>query len=114
MSPAVVVSRSKPAADLPRAVVEAALKAPADPVPAWTGVDLGDQGYAVVKVVKVLPRDPAMGDAARLQGQYAQAWAAAESQAYYAALKDRFKVEITGNAKAADPSGEGAASGAKR
>lgn len=115
LSSPVVVSRSKPANDLPRAVVEAALKAPADPVPAWTGVDLGDAGYAVIKVVKVLPRDPATGDAARLQSQYAQAWAAAESQAYYEALKDRFKVQITGSAKGAGTaSGDEAASGTAR
>ena len=100
LQPAVVVSRSKPTGDLPRAVVDAALKAPADPAPAWTGVDLGEQGYAVVKINKVLPRDPAVADAARSQAQYAQAWAAAESQAYYAALKDRYKVQITGDAKA--------------
>lgn len=100
LQPAVVVSRSKAAGDLPRAVVEAALKASADSVPAWAGVDLGDQGYAVVKINKVLPRDPAVADAARSQAQYAQAWAAAESQAYYAALKDRYKVQITGEAAA--------------
>jgi peptidyl-prolyl cis-trans isomerase D len=113
LQPAVVVSRSKPAGDVPRAVVEAALKAPADPVPAWTGVDLGDQGYAVIRINKVLPRDPAVADAARSQAQYAQAWAAAEAQAYYAALKDRYKVQITGDAKTAG-SAEDVASGASR
>ena len=40
-------------------VIEAALRAPATPLPALLGVDLGNQGYAVVKVVKLLGRDPA-------------------------------------------------------
>lgn len=97
---AVVISRAQ-TTGLPRNLVDAALKAPADPLPAWTGVDLGDQGYAVVRINKVLPRDEAVASAERAQAQYAQVWAAAESQAYYAALKERFKVQITGNAKSA-------------
>lgn len=101
---AVVVSRAQ-VADLPRALIDAVLKAPVDTLPAWTGVDLGEQGYAVAKINKVLPRDTAAMDAARSQAQYAQAWAAAESQAYYAALKERFKVQITGDAKAAAAAG---------
>ena len=44
-------------------------------------------------VIKVCGRDPVAADAARAQAQYAQAWADAEAQAYYAALKTRFKVE---------------------
>ena len=39
-------------------------------------------------------RDPAAGDAKRAQAQYGQAWAAAEEQAYYAALKTRYKAEV--------------------
>ena len=57
---------------------------------------LGDEGYAVLRVNKVLGRDPAAGDAALARGQYAQAWADAETQAYYDALKTRYKVEING------------------
>lgn len=85
------VSRAS-AKNLPRAVLEAALRAPTGTLPAFVGVDLGGQGYAVVKVVKVSGRDPVAADAAQAQAQYLQAWENAESQAYYAALKTRFKV----------------------
>ena len=72
------------------------LKAPTGSLPAVVGVDLGDQGYAIAKVLKVWGRDPVAADAARAQAQYAQSWADAEAQAYYAALKSRFNVEIIG------------------
>lgn len=94
---AVTLSRAQQR-DLSGAVVDAALKAPTTTLPAFVGVDLGDQGYAVVKIGKVLGRDPVTADAARAQSQYAQAWGDAESQAYYNALKSRFKVEIKAGA----------------
>jgi len=93
-TPALTVSRAQ-AKDMPRPVVDAVLKAPANPLPAVAGVDLGNDGYAVARVVKVLGRDPVAADAAQASAQYAQSWAAAEAQAYYAALKSRFKVEVT-------------------
>ena len=88
------VSRAQPA-DLPRAVVDAALRADPDKLPLTQGVDLGEQGYAVLRVARVVPRDPAAagGDEA-LRGQYAQALSQAEAQAYYEALKKRYKVAI--------------------
>lgn len=103
--PAVTVSRAS-AKDLPRQVIDAALKAPATTLPAFVGVDLGDQGYDVVKIDKVLGRDPIAADAAGARSQYAQAWGDAEAQAYYQALKSRLKVEIkpdamTGSASSA-------------
>jgi peptidyl-prolyl cis-trans isomerase D len=98
-NPPVTLSRVKPG-ELPRQVVDAALRAPASPLPAWVGVDLGNQGYAIVKLSKVLGRDPAGGDDARNRASFAQALAEAESLAYYNALKVRFKVER----KAAAPS----------
>jgi peptidyl-prolyl cis-trans isomerase D len=101
-----VVSRAK-AGELPRAVVEAVLKAASSTLPAFVGVDLAEQGYAVAKLNKVLGRDPVAADAARAQSSYAQTWGDAESQAYYEALKTRFKVDTTraaaaGAAAAAD------------
>jgi peptidyl-prolyl cis-trans isomerase D len=91
--PAVTVSRANPH-ELDRTLLDAVLTAPSSKLPAIVGVDLGDQGYAIAKVTKVLGRDPQAMDAARAQTQYAQAWGDAESQAYYAALKARYKVEI--------------------
>ena len=94
---AVTLSRAN-ARDMPAPLVDAVLKAPTAKLPALLGVPLGDQGYAVVKIDKVLGRDPVTADTARAQSQYAQAWGDAESQAYYNALKARFKVEIRPNA----------------
>lgn len=96
--PAVTLSRAQPR-DLPGPLVDAILKAPTATLPAYIGVDLGDQGYAVAKIGKVLQaRDPQTADATRAQSQYAQAWGDAEAQAYYNALKTRYKVEIRAGA----------------
>lgn len=76
-------------------LLDAALRADTASLPAWVGVDLGGQGYAVVRVNKVLPRTAP--DAARAQqerNQYAQLLTNAESEAYYQLLKDRFKVQM--------------------
>ena len=80
---------------LQRAIIDAALHAPVDALPAWVGVDLGDQGYAVVKVNAIVarPAQDAQAMAAQKQ-QYAQWWANAEGAAYYELLKTRFKVQI--------------------
>jgi peptidyl-prolyl cis-trans isomerase D len=71
-------------------------------------------GYAVVKIVKVLGRDPVAADAKGAQSQYGKAWADAEGQAYYAALKARFKVEIRPNVlTAVDPAASSASGNSK-
>jgi peptidyl-prolyl cis-trans isomerase D len=96
-----MVSRAQPQ-DTPRELLDAILKAPVSNLPALVGVDLGEQGYAIAKVIKVGDRDPVAADAARAQGQYAQAWADAEAQAYYAALRQRFNVQISAAPAAVD------------
>ena len=78
----------------PRSVIDAVLRADPSKLPVVTGVDLGAQGYVVLRVSKVLPREPVPGGDAQLQSQYTQAWAAAESLAYQEALRKRFKAEI--------------------
>jgi peptidyl-prolyl cis-trans isomerase D len=111
MSPALVISRNK-AENQPRVLVDAALRAKADKLPAWVGVSLGSDGYAVASVQKVLPSDPIAiggGDAQRLRTQYAQVWANAEAGAYLAALRERYKAKIITQAKAADAPASGAA-----
>jgi peptidyl-prolyl cis-trans isomerase D len=93
----VVVSREQ-TQQLPNEVVDAALRADLGTLaatPVFAGVDLGAQGYAIVRVNKVVASAPP-AEAVTKQGreQYAQAWSAAESLAYYNTLKDRFKAEI--------------------
>jgi len=78
----------------PRSVIDAVLRADPAKLPVVTGVDLGSQGYVVLRVTKVVPRETLPGGDAQMQAQYTQAWAAAESLAYQEALKKRFKAEI--------------------
>ena len=91
---AIVVSREQKQQQ-PSALVEAALRAGTQTLPAWVGVDLGTSGYAVVKVEKIVPRDEvAAQNRTRERDQYAQWWASAEGLAYYSLLKEKFKAEI--------------------
>lgn len=89
----VTVSRVQPQ-QLPRQVIDAALKADPEQLPAWVGVDLGEQGYAVVKVNKLAGRAELPGGR-KLDDEYREAWSAVEADAYYEMLKKRYKVEIS-------------------
>ena len=103
LSAAITVSRDRPQ-DQPRAVVDGALHAPVDKLPSWVGVDLAGQGYAVVKVNRIVAREAVDDAMARTERQqYLQAWGSAEAQAYYELLKQRFKVQI----KAQRPAAQG-------
>ena len=93
LSVAVLLSRSN-LQNQPRAVVDAVLRADAAKLPQWIGVDLADAGYAVVRLASVKPIAADAPELAQLLPRYAQAWAAAEAQAYYKALEGRFKVEL--------------------
>jgi peptidyl-prolyl cis-trans isomerase D len=87
------VSRQDAQAAAP--VIDAALRADAAKLPALVGVDLGAQGYAVVRVIKVVPRTPPAPELAKQeQAQVGQSVSAAEDAAYYNLLKERFKAEI--------------------
>ena len=44
-------------ASSPPQIVDGALRADSAKLPAWIGVDLGEQGYAVVRVIKSVPRE---------------------------------------------------------
>ena len=94
MPAAVVVSRDQSQSIAPP-ILNAVLRADASNLPAFVGIPLGAQGYAVVKINKIMPR-PAPTDAAAKQdrAQYTQWWTAAEGQAYYGLLKERFKAEL--------------------
>ena len=86
---------------LPAPLVDAVLRADATQLPALAGVDLGAQGYVVLRVTQVLPREATPGGDEPLRLQYAQAWAAAEADAYLGTLRKRFKVDIKAAASAA-------------
>jgi peptidyl-prolyl cis-trans isomerase D len=91
---AVVISRQQ-GEKLLAAVREAAMKADPVQLPAWAGVDLGPQGYAVVRVNKVLERSPVEEAVAKQERtQFTQWIASAEQAAYYQSLKERYKVQI--------------------
>jgi peptidyl-prolyl cis-trans isomerase D len=91
---AVLVSRQQ-TQQQPAPVVDAALRADPAALPSFSGVDLGEQGYAVVKVDKVVPRDPPPPEQAKAElQQYERWWASAEGLAYYNLLKTRFKAQI--------------------
>lgn len=91
---ALTVSRDKPQSLL-ASELTAALRADASQLPAWVGVDLGAQGYSVLKIDKVSEREAPAADVAKQElRQYDQWWASAEGAAYYNLLKKRMKVEI--------------------
>jgi peptidyl-prolyl cis-trans isomerase D len=90
----VLVSREQ-AQQLPAQVIDAAMRADTGVLPAFTGVDLGVQGYAIVKVNKVVQRDaPPEAALKQERSQYTQWSTSAETMAYYNGLKERFKAEI--------------------
>jgi peptidyl-prolyl cis-trans isomerase D len=94
LPPALTVSRDN-AQGLSAQVLNAVLSANPQQLPAWVGVNQGEQGYTVVRVDQVLPRQPREGAMANEElQQYSQWWAGAEGQAYYELLKQRFKVEV--------------------
>ena len=92
--PPVTVSRIQPLG-IPASVMDAAMRADTAKLPALVGVDLGDQGYAVVKVNKQLDRSDETEDARKAdRSKYAQVWSSAEFGAYFDWLKQRLKVKI--------------------
>lgn len=100
LPPMQTLSRSNPQGQ-PRELVDAVLRADADKLPQWVGVDLGLAGYALARVAAVKPPAADSPEVAQLLPRVAQAWAAAEAQAYYKALERRFKVSIDSAAVAA-------------
>ena len=91
---AVVVSRDQTQGQ-PQALVDAALRADPSAMPALVGVDLGAQGYAVVRVNKLVPREePNSQQQAQSREQFARLLGNAEAGAYLAHLRSQFKVEI--------------------
>ena len=81
--------------------LSAIFKADDTKLPAYVGVDLGNEGYAIYRVNAVVP--PAPIDPARLaaaQRQLAQVDAQTELDAYVASLRKRSKVKLYGSLEA--------------
>jgi len=91
---AIVISREKTQRQLPK-VVDAILRADPNKLPSVSGVDLGVQGFAVVRVTKILPPEAENKELmVQAQQQFTQLWGTAETQAYIAQLKTTMKAEI--------------------
>lgn len=99
---AVTVSRAKPG-QLSRKVLDGVMSADASKLPVHVGIDAGDGAYVVVRINKLLPRDPAVIDDQRMAQAYAQGWGRLEEHAFTEALKKRLKVEIKAAAAASAP-----------
>ena len=105
-SPEVKVSRAD-GQGVPPAVLSAVFKADAQKLPAYVGIDLGADGYAIYRVNAVLP-GPAIDPQklAAAQQQIAQSNAQLEMQAYIDSLRARSKVKLYGNLGSSQSSGE--------
>lgn len=93
LAPAVVVSRGQ-AGDLPARAVDAIMRLETTMLPAWSGVDLGADGYLVVRLDKVLPGDASAADAGQLGQQLTRAAVVAEENAYLAWLREKHRAKI--------------------
>jgi peptidyl-prolyl cis-trans isomerase D len=94
MQNAVVIARNQPQ-NFPMPLIEAALKADASKLPEFVGVEVAGRAYFVAKINKVMPPTAADEDLVKqARSQVSQAWVAAEDQAYYNLLKERFKTNI--------------------
>jgi peptidyl-prolyl cis-trans isomerase D len=102
--PAAIIAGRGPGSTLQGPLLDAILRADTSTLPAWTGVDLGNQGYAVVRITKVMERTPVAPEVAVQEGgQYTSVMSKAESDAYFQLLKSRYKVQMK-VAKPAKPS----------
>lgn len=94
VGPVQVVSRDQ-AQGQPTALVAAALRADTAALPTLVGVDLGEQGYALVRVNKLVARDtPNPQQQAQSREQFARLLGNAEAAAYLEHLRSQFNVKI--------------------
>ncbi|WP_144107795.1 SurA N-terminal domain-containing protein [Paraburkholderia sp. BCC1886] len=91
------VSRSD-AQGVPPLALSAIYKADAQKLPAYVGVDLGADGYAIYRVNSVVAGTPVNGQRlAAAQQQIAQVDAQSEAEAYVQAVRARSKVKFYGS-----------------
>ncbi|WJF89035.1 SurA N-terminal domain-containing protein [Paraburkholderia bonniea] len=100
-SPVLTVTRNNPQG-MPAAALSAIYKANAKNLPAYVGVDLGDQGYVIYRVNAVKQGEAMTPERiAAAQQQIAQVNAQSEVEAYLDALRKRSKVKLYGPLDAA-------------
>lgn len=78
----------------PAPVLEAVLRIPEKQLPAWTTVDIGPEGVALVKVSKVVASQLTPQELGEAELQFGSYWSRAETEAYYRALERKYKVEF--------------------
>lgn len=94
LGPALVVSREQPQG-LPAPALDAALRADPAKLPTFVGVPLPGQGYAIVRIHKLLPREAQSPEQLReSRAQFARLWGQAQTQAYLQALRQRYDAKI--------------------
>lgn len=94
LSQPLVVSRQS-AQGQPPALLEQVMSVDQGALPAWVGVDLGEDGYRVAQVTRLVEGVPVPAEtAAQRHQQYLQWWTNSEALAYYELLKQRFKAQI--------------------
>ncbi len=94
MGTPVVIARDA-AQGLPSEFITTALTVDLSKGPAWTLIDLGMQGTAVVQVLKKADRPaPTAAQAGQDREQYTRWWSGAEGRAYLDSLKERMKAKI--------------------
>jgi len=99
-TPAQTVSRQNPG-QLERPLLEAVMRAPAQPLPAFVGVGAGEN-YVVARIDDVQPGKPADEAAQRaLQTQLSSAWGQAEERAVMQMLRERYKARVLPDARQA-------------
>jgi peptidyl-prolyl cis-trans isomerase D len=88
------VSRQEPQG-LSQAAVRKVMAADVARLPAYAGIERGEDGYAIFRIAKVIPVEPKSGpQAAELQARFDRQAGAAQLDAYVASLRARAKVEI--------------------
>ena len=93
--PASVVAARSATSPIQGPMLDAILRADTTTLPTWIGIDLGNQGYAVARIAKVMERAPVSAEAASQElGQFNNVIAKAESEAYLQLLKARYKAQI--------------------
>lgn len=97
--PAVTTMSRRNMFSQPAPVLEAVLRMPAKSLPAWTVVDLGAEGSAIVKLNKVLPPALSAEEQRETQSQFGPIWGRAEADAYYRALQREYKVQYLNDGK---------------